>query len=64
MQYCITMERRVRFAKWFEAPDDEAAREEAKLIELLTEDAEYEAGESEYDYAVACEDGRYIIHWG
>ena len=63
-RYCITMERTVRIAKWFEAEDDKQARELAEQIHLKTKDHEYEFGDSEYDYALASEDGRDLVLWG
>ena len=63
-RYCITMERSVRIAKWFDAESDEGAKEQAHQIHLQTEDEEYESGSSEYDYALVNEDtDRTLVWW-
>lgn len=62
--YCITMERTLRIAKWFDAKDDAEACERANLIHLQTDDYEYEGGDSEYDYSLVCtENGNELIPW-
>ena len=62
-EYCITMERTTRIAKWFEAEDDNQARELADKIHMETKDSEYEDGDSEYDYALCDGGGRTVVGW-
>lgn len=62
-RYCITMERSLRISKWFDAENDEEAREQASLIHLRTEDEEYDSGDSEYDYALVNEDTNRTLVW-
>lgn len=63
-RYCITMEHTLRISKWFDAENDEEAKEQAHMIHLQAEDKEYEGGNSEYDYALECEDdGRTLVWW-
>ena len=63
MKYCVTMERTVRIAKWFEAENDKAAMDLAHLIHVRTDDSEYENGDSEYDYALCDETGKDLVYW-
>lgn len=62
-KYCITMERTLRIAKWFEAENDEIARGLADKIHMETKDSEYEGGDAEYDYALCHEGGCTVVDW-
>lgn len=64
MKYCVTMERTLRIAVWFDAPDDEAAEEKAAEINRSTDLKAFEQGDVERDYALCdAENGRLLIDW-
>jgi len=64
MKYCVTMERTLRIAVWFDAPDDEAAEEKAAEINQSTDLKEFEEGDVERDYALCdVESGRLLLDW-
>ncbi len=44
MEYCVTMERTLRIAVWFDAPDDETAEKKAAEINQATGLEEFEQG--------------------
>lgn len=64
MRYCITMERTARIAKWFDADDHIAACEAGAKIFSETTDEEFEIGDVERDYAIACDNGCDVVTWG
>ncbi len=64
MKYCVTMERTLRIAVWFDAPDDEAAEAKAAEINQSTDLKEFEQGDVERDYALCnVENGRLLLDW-
>lgn len=62
MQYCITVSRVQTTAIWFDAEDDEEARERAAELYDDVDDADFDTG-GEFDYALDCEDGRCLVTW-
>ena len=64
MEYCVTMERTLRTAVWFEAPDDEAAEKKAAEINQATGLEEFEQGDVESDYALHnAETHQMVLDW-
>ena len=65
-KYRVTLERRVRTVRWFEAENDDAAALQAEMIHRAMNPSDYEDSESEddNDFAVIDENGRDIVHWG
>lgn len=63
MKYCITIERTMRIAKWFEAADDESATKEAHRIVNNVKPEEFEGGDKESDWALCADDGTMIVDW-
>ncbi len=64
MEYCVTMERTLRTAVWFEAPDDEAAEKKAAEINQATGLEAFEQGDVGHNYALCnAETHQVILDW-
>lgn len=65
MRYCITLEKTMRVAKWFDAEDDAFAVDRAERVRDAISHDEYECGDIEYDFSLVCvDDGRILTPWG
>ena len=62
-RYCITMERTDRIEKWFDAADDEEAKQIADQIFENTEAGEYDFGELQHDYCLTNDVHEEIVSW-
>lgn len=64
MKYCVTMERTLRIAVWFDALDDEAAEQKAAEINQSTSLESFEQGDMERDYILCnMETQQMILDW-
>ena len=62
--YCITMERTVRSAIWFDALSDDAARRIAGIIFSAEQQSARDDSDEEWDYALCEVDtGRMLVDW-
>lgn len=62
MEYCITVSRTQTTAIWFDADNDDEAREKAEGLYDDVDDADFDGG-SDYDYALDSADGRCLVSW-
>lgn len=65
MKYYLTMERTLRIAMEFDAPDHAAAEEKANEMfdDAIDHPEKFEGGDIEHDFALVDDQGRDIIPW-